>query len=414
MLEDLLKKCHNGEFPTNENSENIKTAVLSRIEKENHMKHFKIKPLIIAAAVTTTAAASFVTANAATDGGIVDGIARFVSRGPAMAEVSKEHVDATEDVVGHTVITYENGAKAYMPDSYLENPNSSAKPVAPIVPNVPDTASPAEKYGNAEGDYEGGFVHKYSNGERYAISNDVKDDSEFKKLGSDTPYKEEVYYYAFEFLDGTKRYFRKYPVELMGVNLMDYGIISYTEGGTGEFYTEVVDGGVICGWRSPDGVQFIEEQPDNESIVNREMPPEIYAELFKDSTASLEDLRGLFGNDNFPVDERYKVNLERVRASGEFTCAVDKGTIAESPVDGKVIAAGLYQDSLYQDSLVNAVTVRFGDGRTFTICHLEEISVKVGDNVTVGQKLGVCGTKGEADKPMFTLVFTDKNNKRLR
>lgn len=51
MLENLLKKCHEEEFPANGDSENIKTAVLSRIEKENHMKRFRIKPLIIAAAV---------------------------------------------------------------------------------------------------------------------------------------------------------------------------------------------------------------------------------------------------------------------------------------------------------------------------------------------------------------------------
>lgn len=408
MLENMLKKCYDEELQTSYDSESVKTAVLSRIERENHVKHFKIKPLVVVAAITVTAAASLVTANAATGGGVVDGIARFVSREPVMAEVSKEHVDAAEDAVGYTVITYEDGKKAYLPDSYLEKPNSSAKPVAPIVPNVPDTASPAEKYGNVECDYENAFVHKYSNGEQYVISNDVKDDSEFKKLGSDTPYKEEVCYYAFEFLDGTKRYFRKYPEEFFGVNTMDYGIISYTEGGTGEFYTEVVEGGVICGWRAPNGEQATEEQP-NESITTPEMPAEIYEELFKDNTASLEDLRRLFGNDNFPVDERYKVNLERVKWEGDFRCAVDKGTIAESPVDGKVIAAGFYQDSRG-----NAVTVRFCDGRTFTICHLDEISVKAGDNVTVGQKLGICGTTGGVTKPMFTLIFTDKDNNRLR
>lgn len=295
-----------------------------------------------------------------------------------------------------------------MPDSYFDKPNSSANPTAPIVPNVSDTASPAEKYGNVEGDYEGEFVHEYSNGMRFGISNNVKDDSEFKKLGSDTPYKEEIYYYVFEFLDGTKRYFRKYPEEFMGVNLTDYGIISYTEGGTGEFYTEVVDGGVICGWRAPNGEQSIVEQPD-ESIKTHEMPAEIYAELFKDSTASLEDLRRLFGNDNFPVDERYKVNLERAKWEGDFRCVVDEGTIAKSPVDGKVVAVGFYRDVRG-----NAVTVKFGDGRTFTICHLDEISVKAGDNVTVGQQLGICGTTGGVTKPMFTLILADKDNNLLR
>lgn len=55
MLENMLKKCYDEEFPTADDSESVKTAVLSRIEKENHMKRFKIKPLIIAAAVVVVA-----------------------------------------------------------------------------------------------------------------------------------------------------------------------------------------------------------------------------------------------------------------------------------------------------------------------------------------------------------------------
>lgn len=64
MLEELLKKCFEEETLTDKSTENIKTAVMSRIEEEKPMKHFKIKPLIIAAAavVTVTVLAGFTTA----------------------------------------------------------------------------------------------------------------------------------------------------------------------------------------------------------------------------------------------------------------------------------------------------------------------------------------------------------------
>lgn len=76
MLEELLKKCYDEETTSDKSAEDIKTAVLSRIEEEKPMKHFKIKPLIIAAAITATGALSLVTANAATDGAVMDGIKR--------------------------------------------------------------------------------------------------------------------------------------------------------------------------------------------------------------------------------------------------------------------------------------------------------------------------------------------------
>ena len=79
MLEELLKKCYDEETAADKSAENIKTAVLSRIEEEKPMKHFTIKPLLIAAAITATAAASLVTANAATDGAVMTGIAKTFS-----------------------------------------------------------------------------------------------------------------------------------------------------------------------------------------------------------------------------------------------------------------------------------------------------------------------------------------------
>lgn len=79
MLEELLKKCYDEEQPADKSAENIKTAVLSRIEEEKPMKRFNIKPLLIAAAITATGAVSIVTANAATDGAVMDGLAKTFS-----------------------------------------------------------------------------------------------------------------------------------------------------------------------------------------------------------------------------------------------------------------------------------------------------------------------------------------------
>lgn len=271
MLEKLLKKCYDEEFPTNGDSESVKTAVLSRIEKENHMKRFRIKPLIIAATVSVTAAASIVTASAATDGGFVDRIARLVSRNSTVPVQSVEHVDAIEDNAGHTVITYEDGEKAYRADTETE------------------------KYG---------------------------------------------------------------------------------------------------------------EEASNELEVLSDKPNgSVNTSLYDDNSVSLEYMRDFFGNDNLPIDEKYKNEIGRNECTGNISCIVDSGTIAKSPVDGKVIAGGFYPDGRG-----NAITVEFGSGRTFTVCHLDEISVGVGDAVTAGQQLGICGETGGVIEPMFTLILVDKDN----
>ncbi len=79
MLEELLKKCFDEETTADKSAENIKTAVLSRIEEEKPMKHFTIKPLLIAAAITATGAVTLATANAATDGVVMDQITKTIS-----------------------------------------------------------------------------------------------------------------------------------------------------------------------------------------------------------------------------------------------------------------------------------------------------------------------------------------------
>lgn len=63
-----------------ERTDKIKALVLSRIEEEKPMKkHFGIKPLVIAAAVTAASAASLVTANASSNGAISEGISRVIT-----------------------------------------------------------------------------------------------------------------------------------------------------------------------------------------------------------------------------------------------------------------------------------------------------------------------------------------------
>ena len=71
-----------------------------------------------------------------------------------------------------------------------------------------------------------------------------------KKLGSDTPFKEELCYIAVEFPDGTKRYFKdNLPKEFKGVDLSLYDIIITIEPGTGEYYEEEIEGGIMSGYR---------------------------------------------------------------------------------------------------------------------------------------------------------------------
>lgn len=118
------------------------------------------------------------------------------------------------------------------------------------------------------------FIHKYSNGDRvltpfdpthgidgvYSINenrelqkvpNPPIDVEAIKKLGSDTPFKDELCYEVIEFLDGTKRYFKLTEERdfLYNCSPQCYGIHSYIEGGTGVPYYEEVDGGFIQGWR---------------------------------------------------------------------------------------------------------------------------------------------------------------------
>lgn len=107
MLEELLKKCFDEETITEKSTENIKTAVLSRIEEEKPMKHFTIKPLLIAAVITATGALSLVTANAATDGAVADSIVKTVNFIVNGKNVEGTVTEYTTDGVNATQIEFE-------------------------------------------------------------------------------------------------------------------------------------------------------------------------------------------------------------------------------------------------------------------------------------------------------------------
>lgn len=108
MLEELLKKCFDEETIVEKSTEKIKTAVLSRIEEEKPMKHFTIKPLLIAAIITATGTLSLVTANAATDGAVADSIVKtinFIVNGKNVEGTVTEYT--TDDGVNATQIEFE-------------------------------------------------------------------------------------------------------------------------------------------------------------------------------------------------------------------------------------------------------------------------------------------------------------------
>lgn len=121
MLEELLKKCFDEETAADKSAENIKTAVLSRIEEDKPMKRFNIKPLLIAAAITATGAMSLVTANAATDGAVFDGIAKTFS-----VIINGEEVEGT-------ITEYTVGDDGKVTEVELELPDDANGALAIIV-----------------------------------------------------------------------------------------------------------------------------------------------------------------------------------------------------------------------------------------------------------------------------------------
>lgn len=121
------------------------------------------------------------------------------------------------------------------------------------------------------------------------------------------------------------------------------------------------------------------------------------------NSASLEYLKEFFGTDSLPVDERFKGGIERVLSDGHFDCDAAEGAEAYSPVEGRVIVVS---EPRYNGGLGAFVAVEF-DNKIFIIAHLDELYVEVGDAVSAGQALGVCGHSGSVyvgDPPLMTLI----------
>ena len=111
-----------------------------------------------------------------------------------------------------------------------------------------------------------------------------------------------------------------------------------------------------------------------------------------DSATSLGYLEEFFGTENLFVDKKYWDTWERWGYSGGFFCNVESGTVAYSPAGGKVITAARGPQG--RRLMGNSIAVEMPEGKIFVIFHLDEIYVNVGDTVTEGQALGLCGSSG--------------------
>lgn len=126
----------------------------------------------------------------------------------------------------------------------------------------------------------------------------------------------------------------------------------------------------------------------------------------EDSDISLGYLKEFFGNENLPVDDKYKDSLLCYMHSGVLEFDTVPGAVAKSPVGGKVIGVCVNK---YNGGLGNTVAVEF-DGKIFVMAHLDSVSVKTGDEITAGQTLGVCGNSGMVmyDKTQLGMILMEK------
>ncbi len=87
--------------------------------------------------------------------------------------------------------------------------------------------------------------------------------------------------------------------------------------------------------------------------------------------------------------------------------AAQKGDVVVSPADGKVISAS--ENALYQ----NSVTIDHGNGYVSTMFNLESLSVKTGDTVRTGDKIGTVGEGAaiESDTTPHVHLEIKKNGK---
>lgn len=159
----------------------------------------------------------------------------------------------------------------------------------------------------------------------------------------------------------------------------DKGSVSETENSTVKAVNSINRGIAYIGKFSDDGIPGRAPSDDDFCYSVEE-----------DSDISLGYLKDFFGNDNLPVDGKYKDSLLCYMHSGVLEFDVEPGAAAVSPVGGRVVGVCVNK---YNGGLGNTVAVEF-DGRIFVMAHLDSVSVKTGDEITAGQTLGVCGNSG--------------------
>ncbi len=176
------------------------------------------------------------------------------------------------DTVSKSVVTTDEGVLASEKATYVNDISLKTNSVVESTISVDEDAPPVETEANcfrwnipSEGDeiHDEYFIHTYSNGQKACIPFDSEiernytniptrpiDVNALKELGSNEPLTSEISYEVVEFLDGTKRYFKLGEAPLAFTDPLRYGICTYIEGGSGEYYSEVLPNGMtVCGWR---------------------------------------------------------------------------------------------------------------------------------------------------------------------
>lgn len=153
MFEDFFEKNApaDEEMPDAERSEQIKAAVMERIAQESEekkMKHRFLRPFIIAAAVVSVSAASLVTANAATDGAVIDTITKVITVFIDGKEVAVE--------AEYSEYTMEGGGKAEvlsfdLPDDAVSGVDGLAIAVEADGDNPAKITFSSDGFGTSEG-----------------------------------------------------------------------------------------------------------------------------------------------------------------------------------------------------------------------------------------------------------------------
>lgn len=132
-------------------------------------------------------------------------------------------------------------------------------------------------------------------------------------------------------------------------------------------------------------------------------PSQVSNLVFEDSETSMRHLYESLGIKN-PLDEADSP-FSRCVNDGHFECDVPDGTSIVAPISGRVITVA---DT--PDGYGKSVAVEIYRGKIFVLHHLDEVYVKVGDEVIGGQKLGLRASTDDVTeyRPKISLVIMQK------